>query len=102
MSDQPLVLFGGGPEMWGFILTFLDTDDPRGAKEQFDQHYIGGWHSFQGFTFDKTTMELRYKGDPPYKMMSALFFRDEVIVLYPHSWVMVIQPDGDWEISRMN
>ena len=100
----PLIVAGGDLEDWGLILGFLDTADPRTAKEQFDAHY--GWSKFEGFTFDEKTTELTYGdeegSDPPLKPISVLFFRDETVVLFPHAWVMVVQPDKTWEICRMD
>lgn len=97
-----LIMVGGDPEMWGLIPGFLDADDPRGAKEQFNAKYIAGWHPFNGFEWDSETGVLSYKGDPPMKPISSILFRDEMIVLFDYSWVMVVQPDKSWEICRMD
>jgi len=102
MKTLVVVMVGGEPEDWGIIPTFLDNDDPRPAAEQFNENYIGGWNPFPGFEFDTITGELLYKGDPPLRPKSAMFFRDERIVLYPHGWVMIIAPDDTWQISRMD
>jgi hypothetical protein len=103
---RALLMVGGHPEDWGIIPTFLDPDDPRPAKEQFDAHYMGGWNPFPGFTWDKETETLTYgegaNADPPLKPISMLLFRNEVVVLFPGSWVMIIQLDDSWEISRMD
>ena len=101
-----IVVVGGHPEDWGIIPTFLDPGDPRPAKEQFDAQYMGGWNSFEGFKWDKKNEILSYgegeDADPPMKPISMLLFRDEVVVLFPSAWVMIIQPDESWEISRMD
>lgn len=97
-----IVMVGGHPEMWGFIPGFLDIDDPRDAKEQFNARYIGGWSPFEGFKFDFDSGVLSYAGDPPMKPLSSLLFREEIILLFDHAWVMVIQPDKSWEICRMD
>jgi hypothetical protein len=34
--------------------------------------------------------------------MSAFEFRDELVLLFPHSWVLVMQKDGTWEVARMD
>ena len=106
MSKPPklnvFLMVGGEPEDWGFIPSFLDNNDPRPAVEQFDDRYVAGWHPFEGFTFDKEPMTLSYPGDPPYKAISVIQFRKELIVLYPSGWVQIIQPDGTWQVSRMD
>jgi hypothetical protein len=102
--STPIVAVGGDSEVWGLIPSFLDTDDPRSAKQQFDAHY--GWQPFEGFKLNFDNMELIYdKGDasdPPLSPISVIFFRFEKIILFPHAWVMILQPDRSWEICRMD
>jgi hypothetical protein len=88
-------------EHWGYIPLFLREDDPRPAREQFDERYQAGWKPFKGFTKDDQD-GLHYPEDPVQKPVSELFFRDERIILYPGSWVCIIQPDGSWEVCRMD
>ena len=97
-----LIMVGGNPEMWGFIPGFLDANDPRGAKEQFNARYVAGWHPFEGFKFDYDSGVLSYAGDPPMKPISTLLFRDEIILLFDSGWVMVMESDKSWEICRMD
>jgi len=96
------LIFGGHPEMWGYIPSFLQDDDPRPAKEQFNERYTAGWHPFEGFTFDVDSETLRYPGDPPMKPRSVMMFRTETILLFDFSWVMIVQPDNSWEVCRMD
>ena len=83
-------------ELLGFIPSFLDENDPRPAKEQFDDRYVGGWRPLPGFKFGKG-WRVSYPGDPPMKPLCVMLFRDEKIYLYPYSWVRI----GD-EMSRMD
>ena len=98
----PIIMVGGHPEDWGLIPSFLDTSDPRPARQQFNAEYIGGWNPFQGFLFDPDKGIIHYKDDPPLKVLSAIMFRDEIIALFPYAWVLIIQRDGTWEIARMD
>lgn len=90
-------------EALGFIPSFLSEDDPRPAQEQFNEKYgfAGGWDPFPGFTM-LSDGSLEYLGDPPLLPLAETKLRDEVIRYYNHSWVAVIQPDGSYEISRMD
>ena len=46
---------------------------------------------------------LKYPGDPPLKPIAAVSrLRDEVILFYPHDWLCVVQPDGSFEVSRVD
>lgn len=97
-----MIIIGGRIEDWGFIPAFLNKDDPRPAKEQFNEHYVGGWNSFKGFTFDEKKGTLKYTGDPLMHVIGALTFRDEVILLFPSAWVLILQMDGTWDVARMD
>ena len=89
-------------EMLGFLPSFLSEDDPRPAREQFDERYKfgGGWDPFPGFKLTENGLE--YPEDPPQKLLAETRLRDEIIRLYDCSWVAIIQPDGSYEISRMD
>ena len=89
-------------EMLGFIPSFLDENDPRPAKEQFNSNYISGWHSLPGFTLDLTVLTLKYPGDPPTKAIAETDLRQERIILFQYAWVAIIQKDGSYLISRMD
>ena len=88
------------PDMLGFLPEFFSEDDPRGAVEQFDDAYQGGWHDMKGFTFDPKTMTLDYPGDPPTKALAMTMLREEFIILFQHEWLMVLQKDGSHRICR--
>ena len=93
----------GGLDEWGFIPAFLHGDDPRPAAEQFNERYPGGWQHFGGpLTFDRDALTLSYPGDPVMKARSALVFRNEVLLLFPSSWVVIVQDDHSWEVCRMD
>lgn len=96
----------------GFIPSFLNRDDPRPAAEQFRQNYIGGWTPFKGFTLSPGVTpglldgdnipKIKYSGDPAMPPLAYGMLRDEMIVVYPSAWVMILQPDGSHEIARMD
>lgn len=91
-------------EALGFIPLFLSKDDPRSAKDQFQEAYAhgGGWRPMKGWKLDRTMLEITYPGDPAYKPLAVGFLRDETIVVYHHAWVMILQDDGSFEIARMD
>jgi hypothetical protein len=89
------------PDHIGLIPSFLDIDDPRPAREQFDEKYIGGWRPQPGFKL-KDRYSLCYPGDPPLKPLAALPFRDELILIYLYGYVAIFQPDQSFEASRMD
>lgn len=84
----------------GLLPEMADPNDPRPAREQFAENYVGGWRPFVGFTLTEAGIE--YPGDPVVPPLAEARLRDERIVLYRYSWVAIIQPDGSYEISRMD
>lgn len=97
-----LVIVGGDIEDWGLIPAFLDANDPRPAKEQIAEKYIGGWNSFKGFKFNKNKITLKYPGDPVYNCISTMLFRDETLHIFPSAWVVIEQKDDTWDVARLD
>ena len=98
-----MITVGPDPQIWGFIPGFLDEQDPRPAREQFNEHYPGGWMPApEWLKFSRKTLRLTYPGDPPLQPIGLIQFRDEMIFLYPSSWVCIVQPNGKWEVARMD
>jgi hypothetical protein len=94
---------GGTLDHVGILPLWLDPEDPRSAKEQLDEHYRhgGGWQPFEGFKLMKDS-SIKYPGDPAHKPLAMMKLRDEVILVYPHSWVLILQKGGSFEICRMD
>lgn len=92
------------PDHLGYIPSFLSADDPRPAKEQFNENYAhgGGWRPLPGCKLSQQNMVIRYPGDPPLKPFAMTVLREEKLYFYPHSQVLILQPDGSFEVSRMD
>jgi hypothetical protein len=89
--------------VWGYIPAFLDPDDPRPAREQIDEKYFGGWRPGpRGLRFDVDSLALSYPGDPPKTPISALLFRQELLLLYESDWLVIVQRDHSWEVARID
>ena len=91
------------PEHLGIIPYFLNDDDPDRATTQLNKHYAhgGGWRPFKGHTMNPDH-SISYSGDPDLHPLAAIRFRDELVLIYPYSWVAVVQKDGSFEICRMD
>ena len=101
---QVLMLEKVDPYHLGFIPQWLMEEDPRPAKIQLDEKYRygGGWQPFSGFKMNPKTYGLTYPDDPEMHPFAAIFFREEIILMYPHSWVAILQPDETFEVCRMD
>jgi hypothetical protein len=87
----------------GLLPDMISEDDPRPAREQFNTNYAhgGGWHPFKGHTM-KADGTITYPGDPPLRVLASTTLRNETIHFYEHDWVAIVQPDGSFEICRMD
>ena len=88
----------------GYIPAFVLKNDPRPAKEQFNERYVyGGWRPFGAgeWTLGEDN-SLSYPGDPHMRPLASAKLRDETIVFYESAWVAIIQPDRSFEVCRMD
>lgn len=102
-----MILIEGDPELWGIIPTFLDVHDKRGAQEQIDARYMGGWNTAKEWLrLEPETNRLiavnEAEGDPPLDPRSKLYFRDEMLIVYDGEWVVVLRPDKSWDVARLD
>jgi hypothetical protein len=90
-------------DMLGFLPMMFDDLDPRPAAEQANANYShgGGWKSFPGHKM-LPNGNIQYPGDPPTRLLFETQLRDETIRFYEHAWVAIIQPDGSFEVCRMD
>lgn len=90
-------------DMLGLIPSMLDESDPMPAKKQIDANYQhgGGWRPFRGFTMTPAG-NILFPGDPVRHLLWETKFRNETIRFYESEWLAIIQPDGTFEISRID
>lgn len=83
---------------------WLNPADPTPAKEQIHRNYGhgGGWNSFRGFKFRPEDGALLYAGDPPQIPVARIKMRDETIYVYYSGWVNIVQPDGTFDVARID
>lgn len=83
----------------GFIPDFLSETDKRNAAAQINAAYVGGWQPIQGFTMGGV---IRYPGDPPLEPLFEAKLRDETIRFYRYAFLSIQQPDGSFEVARLD
>lgn len=91
-------------EALGLIPMFLSEQDDAPARVQFNERYShgGGWQPMKGWKSGPAG-EIMYPGDPPLAPIAIATLHDlEIIRVYPHAWVSITQPDGSFEVSRMD
>lgn len=103
---MPLItqLRPGGLEASGVIPFFLLHEDIP-AREQIDHNYQhgGGWRPLKGWTFDREKNRIKYPGDPALLPHTRIDLASgEVVYIYPSAWVCIVQPDGAYEVARID
>lgn len=87
----------------GDIKFFAHESDEDSLKDQFNKRYSfgGGWSPMEGFTMDKNK-SITYPEDPPLYPLAIAKFRNQEVIIYNHSWVVILEQDGTFEASRMD
>lgn len=113
---------GADPYELGFIVEFLSNDDPAPAAEQLDKSYAhgGGWRPISGFKLGGVVgmrsivsgaAKLLFPGDPPYGVRGFTILHSddesdeatgELVVLFDRELMMIMQPDGSYEVARID
>jgi hypothetical protein len=90
----------------GLLPSFFSEDDPRPAREQIAEAYDfgGGWQPLEGWTLDLSRHQAigRYPEDPPFREVSRAQLRDETLILFQYAFLAIVQPDGSFEIARVD
>jgi hypothetical protein len=92
-------------EHLGFIPGFFSEHNPKPAKEQIHKNYQhgGGWYKLDGFKrLNDTGFKIKYPGDPALQILATAKLRDETIVIYQDAFVGIFQPDGTFEVARID
>lgn len=88
----------------GWIPSFLVADNKDNAQTQFNQNYShgGGWSPFSDKWVLHDDDSIEYPGDPTYKPLAYTYLHNQKVVVYPHAWVAIINPDKSFEVARMD
>jgi hypothetical protein len=103
-AASPLILINDTElEDLGYWPDMFSEEDPRSAVEQINERYAhgGGWHPLEGCTIEGNL--LKYPGDPPFRPRAMYRLHGkELLVLFEHDFVAIIQDDKSYEVGRMN
>ena len=85
----------------GAVPSFLDPANPLPAKDQIAAAY-GEWKPMDGFTMEGVA--LNYPQDPTLYPIAATILHTDLILVYPHAWVCVVDGlgGGTFEVARLN
>ena len=109
-TTHVILLNGAEADDVGLLPFFLDEEDARPAREQLDANYQhgGGWRPFDGFKMkgdvdsNLESVVLAFPGDPPLHLIAIMALRLELVMVFEHGWVCILQSSGDHEIARMD
>lgn len=91
----------------GYLPDILLPTDKRPVKDQLEDRYAhgGGYRPFpdKHFRLDRRTMTLKFPGDPVFKPAAMAFFGSEQVFFYPNcSLLLILQPDGKFDVTRVD
>jgi hypothetical protein len=96
-------------EWLGFIPTFVDPFNPEPAAKQIDGQYQhgGGWRPMKGWKLSDDKVLSYDPSDPPLKPLYRASHNIggdqlEEIYFYDSAWTCIVQPDGSFEVSRLD
>lgn len=87
--------------MGPYLPMFLNEANSKPAAEQIADAYVSGWNPFQGFRMLPGN-KLKYPNDPALEPLATTKLRDETVFLYSGDWLAIVQPDGSFEVSRVD
>lgn len=83
----------------GLIPHFLDNEEEK-ALDCFNRHYPFGTHELVGAEIKDGAM--LYPNDPPLYPYMEVAHGNEMVYIYPHAFVAIVQPDGSSYVTRMD
>jgi hypothetical protein len=88
----------------GHIGKAMTESSPLSAREQINQLYpFGGWRPTLGDSIKHLgNYNLKYPGDPVMRPIARAKLRDEIICIYQSEFWAVFQPDGSFEVARLD
>lgn len=92
------------PEHLGFLPFIIDASDPRPVEAQVEERYQhgGGWRPNCKWAMDPNTKAITFLGDKPLQPLARIQVNGETVYVYDHAYVAIVQPDGSYEVGRMD
>lgn len=90
--------------MLGFVPDFFSNGVDKPAREQLNDNYAhgGGYSEIKGFTFNKENLTLKYPGDPLLQCLARSKLHDEQLFFFDHALLVILQPSGEWAVTRVD
>ena len=100
-------------EVTGLLPEIIWQDDPRPAREQFNDRYAhgGGWNPMKGWLFKpgpdgEATLVFQSNDEEDdaeeYREMSRTTINSEILILFDCEFLAIVQPDGSFEVDRVD
>ena len=97
-------LHPGGLDYAAGIIGLLDNlDEPFVAQIERNYQHGGGWRPLPGWTFDGQARTIKYPRDEALKpLVEIVTEAGDVALVYAYAWVCVVQPDGAFDVARLD
>lgn len=89
-------------ESLGILPMWIDSDDERTARQQFEAKYEFGVHEMRGGTIDENGV-YQYPEDPPLYPLATMQHLDDIIHFYQYAIVGIVnQTTGETFMTRLD
>lgn len=94
------------PEHLGFLPEIISERYSGTVAEQLKTNYAhgGGYSPFgkKAWKFDPNDQSLKYPGDPRLRPIASTKIREEQIYFYDSAIMAIVQPDGEFDVVRVD
>lgn len=103
-DTTPFVPYHWDSDVTGFLPEILDPNDPRPVADQLNEFYAhgGGYRPMEKWSFDPVTWVLTYPEDPPMRPLAMTWINRQCVILYPSSFLVILEPDGTFAVTRVD
>lgn len=90
-------------EHLGLVPYWFDSEDKRTVRELIETYYQhgGGFRNIDGCTMAEN-QTIKYPGDPRMKPLAKMQHGDELVLMYDYAILAIVQPDGTFQVTRVD
>jgi hypothetical protein len=54
------------------------------------------------WSYNPAAKTIKFPGDPAYRALASADIHGELVIVYEHAWVCIVQPNGEFAVTRMD
>lgn len=91
-------------EHLGYISQIIRSGRGATVAQQINANYShgGGYAPMNAFTFNPVSKSIKYPGDDAMLPWATTHIDGEDVYLYEYAWLCIVQPNGEFAVTRMD